>query len=211
MKRVAPGVILACCVLAALFAGDFLRPEEKSAAHNVLPAEVTGRVITTRQADLDLDGAPETIAITCESVKRGHPLGGTVIVMQQSDDGLKVVDQKTGLNPWKLQIADVDGDRKQEIILGVWKKSPKDPVMAKRVFVYSWDGRQMAPKWLGSRLSRRFEDFEFRDINNDGWDELLALEVSPGRPMRIGIYRWRSFGFEWLRSEKPEKWEELTK
>ena len=170
-----------------------------------------GKVISAYQADLDFNGIQETIAITYKTYKTGHPLGGHVIVMQPTKTGLKVIESHTRLNPWKLQIADVDGDKKQEIIVGVWKKSPKDPVMAKRVFVYNWCGKRMTPKWLGSRLARRFEDFNFRDINNDGWAELLALEVSPGKPKRIGIYRWKSFGFEWLRSAEAEKWKELTK
>ena len=177
----------------------------------VLNHKIYGKVMCAYQADLDLNGIQETVAITYKTQKDGHPLGGQVIVMQPVKNGLKVIENHTRLNPWKLQVADVDGDKKQEIIVGVWKKSPKDPVMAKRVFVYNWCGKRMTPKWLGSRLARRFEDFHFRDINKDGWDELLALEVSPGKPKRIGIYRWKSFGFEWLRSAEAEKWKELTK
>jgi hypothetical protein len=138
-------------------------------------------------------------------------LGGQVVVIHNTKKGLKAVARKDGLNPWKLRLADVDGDRKKEIIVGVWKKSPKDPVMAKRVFVYSWDGKRILPKWLGSRLSRRFEDFELRDINGDGWYELMAMEIAAGKPERIGIYRWKSFGFEWIGSTRTERWEELTK
>ena len=95
--------------------------------------------------------------------------------------------------------------------MGVWKKSPKDPIMARRVFVYSWNGTRMVPKWLGSRLSRRFIDFDVRELDHDGMAELLALEISPGKPRRIGIYRWRVFGFDWVRAEKPDKWKELVR
>lgn len=180
-------------------------------AQRVLGHGAEGRVLSAYLADLDRDGSTEMIAITCRSIMNGHPLGGKVIVMQKKQGTFRPVWSQNRLNPWKLRIADVDGDGCKEIIAGVWKKSPKDPVMAKRSFVYSWTGSRMTPKWLGSRLSRRFVDFDVRDINKDGWAELLALEVSPGKPKRIGIYRWRSFGFDWIGSAKPTKWKELTR
>jgi hypothetical protein len=172
---------------------------------------VNAKVTQAYKADLNCDGSSETVAITYRAKKDGHLMGGDVIVLGKEKDRLVVKWRHRNLNPWKLRIADVDGDGKKEIAVGVWKKSPKDPVMARRVFFYNWDGERMTPKWLGSRLSRRFEDFEVRDINKDGWDELLALEIAPGKPKRVGIYRWKSFGFEWIGSDTPDKWKELTK
>ena len=176
-----------------------------------LPAKAYGVVAQVRRADLDGNGVRETVAITYRTIKGGHPMGGEIIVLHEVKGRLRPLWRQKNLNPWKLRIADVNGDGKQEIIAGVWKKSPKDPIMAKRTFVFYWNGTRMMPMWLGSRLSRRFEDFELKDINKDGWAELLALEIAPGKPKRIGIYRWKSFGFEWLGSARPNKWKELTK
>lgn len=142
---------------------------------------------------------PLGVVITYRTVERGRPMGGYVIILKNN----RPIWRHPCLNPWKLEIADVDGDGQPEICLGVYKKSPRDPIMAKRSFFYNWDGTRMVPKWLGSRLARRFDDFTLADLNHDGWDELVSLEVAPKGMHRLSIYRWKSFGFEWLASTKP--------
>lgn len=154
--------------------------------------------IGTCSRDLDRDGRMETIQITSKGDDDGHPMGGDVMVLQSRNGRLEPVWKQGNLNPWKLQTADVDGDGRHEVVVGVWKKSPRDPVMARRVFVYSWDGKRLAPKWLGSRLARRFDDFALADVNGDGWWELAALETVPDGKHRVALYRWRSFGFDWI-------------
>ena len=167
------------------------------------------RVLGSVRADLDNDHVTETVTITCRTTRDGHPIGGNIVVSQA---GRGPVWRQSKLNPWKLEIGDVDGDGLREVIVGVWKKSPKDPVMAKRVFVYSWNGKRLMPKWLGSRLSRRFDDFAVADVNDDHWDELIALEIAPGGRHRIAVYRWLSFGFEWLgRSREMPGLKSLTR
>lgn len=100
------------------------------------------------------------------------------------------------LKPWKVQTADVDGDGRLEISIGVYKTTRADAVMRKRPFVYSWDGKGLQPKWLGSRLSRPFEDYIFSDIDDDGLDELIAMEYLSDGQMILCAYKWKGFGFE---------------
>jgi hypothetical protein len=107
------------------------------------------------------------------------------------------------LNPWKIQTGDVDGDGKYEISIGMYKTSPLNPVMAKRPFIYQWVYNDIAPKWLGSRLSRPFQDYIFSDINNDGRDELISIEVLRNNHKIISVYTWKGFGFE-LIGNSPE-------
>ncbi len=103
--------------------------------------------------------------------------------------------QNRGYNPWKIRTGDVDGDSKADVIVSVWKKARFHPVSANRLFVYDWDGEELFPKWLGSRLSLPFIDFSIRDITGDGVDELISLEIQRDKLKRIIAYQWNGFGF----------------
>ncbi len=106
------------------------------------------------------------------------------------------VDMDRKHNPWKIMFEDVDGDAQPEVIVGTWKKTRFHPVFDNRLFVYSWDGNEIFPKWLGSRLSSPFDDFDFRDIDGDGIMELISLELQRNGLKRIMSYKWTGFGFE---------------
>lgn len=100
------------------------------------------------------------------------------------------------MNPWKVQAADVDGDGVKEISVGMYKKTEFHPVMAKRPYLYNWHGSYISPKWRGSRLARPFDDYIFADIDGDGMDELVSIEIlSDGRKV-MNSYKWKGFGFE---------------
>jgi len=83
-----------------------------------------------------------------------------------------------------------------EVCIGVWKKTLFYPEYDNRLFIYSWNGENLFPKWLGSRLSLPFFDFTFRDLNGDGIDELIALERQRNGLNRLLSYKWQGFGFE---------------
>ncbi len=100
------------------------------------------------------------------------------------------------INPWKVQTCDVDGDGRTEISIGVYKTARFHPVMAKRPFIYEWHGNAISPKWLGSRLSRPFDDYIFADINADGVDEIISIEHLRDGRKAVNSYSWKGFGFE---------------
>jgi hypothetical protein len=132
---------------------------------------------------------------------RGASRGERLAMFDISNDRIKRIwigaDQ--GYHPWKILMKDVDGDSKLDLCVGVWKKTRFDPVFDNRLFIYTLEGWQLSPKWLGSRLSSPFLDFDFKDIDNDGLEELLALELQRNGLRRIMSYKWKGFGFEGLK------------
>lgn len=100
------------------------------------------------------------------------------------------------LKPWKIMTGDVDGDGDEEIALGVYKESPLHQIMAKRPFIYSFNGEKLSPFWRGSRLSKPFDDFILYDLDGDGICEIVSSEYLEEGSMVINSYKWRGFGFE---------------
>ena len=110
--------------------------------------------------------------------------------------------------PWKLAVSDVDGDGRKEIVVGVFKPTKFIPRPHNCLFIYDWDGRRAAPKWLGSTLSRPFTDFQLADGDGDGRDEVYALETRRDGCVAVAAYSWNGFGFtmdwergDWLKAE----------
>lgn len=151
-------------------------------------------VISCCIADIEGDSAEELLIVE----GNGSEFYGNRLVLLCYDNGLKKLYDREfkELNPWKIQICDVDGDGRKEIALGVYKKANFHPVMAKRPFLYHWEKGDIVPMWRGSRLSRPFDDYCFSDLDRDGKDELLAIEALPEGKELINAYSWKGFGFE---------------
>lgn len=123
---------------------------------------------------------------------------GKDVIIFSLEDKIEEVYRKdyTELKPWKIAIGDIDGNGVDEVSIGVYKESPLHATMAKRPFIYSFEDNGLRPKWRGSRLARPFEDYNFIDLDDDGIDEIISIEILEDNRRIINTYKWKGFGFE---------------
>lgn len=130
--------------------------------------------------------------------RQGQEYGERLILLDYNGHILEKIDDESfrKVNPWKVQVCDVDGDGKPEVSLGVYTLAKYNPVYAKRPFLYEFSNHRLYPKWLGSRLSHPFDDYVFSDLDGDRMDELIALETMQDGKKELNAYKWTGFGFE---------------
>ncbi len=166
--------------------GDFITSEEVCLENE--------RIVSNFVTDVTNDAKSEILLITGNEERE---FGESMLIYCFEGKLEKLYEHSLSeINPWKIQAADVDGDGIIEISLGVYKKAEFHPVMAKRPFLYSWAEDGIFPKWRGSRLSKPFEDYVFADIDQDGMDELISIEITLNGSKVINTYKWKGFGFE---------------
>ncbi len=99
------------------------------------------------------------------------------------------------LKPWKLELADIDGDGNTELLTGVRKKTHYDPVEKNRLFVFNYIEGKLVKKWTGSQIAGTWKDFYVGDYLPVKGDEVLFISQTENGRERLGIYYWFKFGF----------------
>ena len=168
--------------------------------------------------DATNDGVPELLAITgVGKIDTGERHGKLLLVCNASAQAdisklgyipFNKIQQRIDLSaikPMKVQLGDVNGDSINEVAICVYKTAKFHPVMAKRPFFFDLVEGQLIPVWLGSRLSRPFDDYILYDLDGDDIDEIMSIEQLEDGGRVLAVYNWKGFGFEMLtQSEKFE-------
>ncbi len=144
--------------------------------------------------DLDGDGKPGLVLLlrADDSGARGRLVG---VNLEDGRQGELAVEPLDGA--WGLDSGDLDGDGKEELLVGVYKRAYHDPRMAKRLRVYSYRPAHgsLAPLWRGTRMGHKLLDFTTGPVDAKGHALLAVLEDLDGGKRRITLYGWHYFGF----------------
>ena len=99
---------------------------------------------------------------------------------------------------YRFCTGDIDGDGREEALVGVVKTTRYDPEERRRLFVFkSYHGR-VRPLWMGSRLGGILEDFRFT-VSDSGEPRVRSLETTADHRYVVAEYRWDHFGLSFVR------------
>lgn len=102
------------------------------------------------------------------------------------------------LNDWRLpypiyqfQTGDVDGDGKQDAMVGVIKRTRYYPEKGRRLFIFKQiNDKKVRPLWLGSQLGGILQDFRFVD------GRIRSLETTADSLYVVAEWHWGNFGMD---------------
>ncbi len=89
--------------------------------------------------------------------------------------------------------ADLDGDKKDEVVVGVVRATKKDGTFRQRLFVYTVREKLLQPKFLGTEGTGALLDFGLSDLNSDGRCEVLVREAT-AEGQQTRVYKWEGYG-----------------
>ena len=124
-------------------------------------------------------------------------LAGSCCCEAQHFELRKEHDSLYWINDWRLpypvyqfQTGDVDGDGREDAMVGVIKSTRFHPEKARRLFIFKQINGKARPLWLGSKLGGILEDFRFVD------GKIRALESTADSLYVVSDYVWGGFGMK---------------
>lgn len=137
----------------------------------------------------DVDGNPCEIKISKKIYER-YPN------MVSINGKVHIYKDRYRLNVWKVEAGAVTDEGVENVVLGVYNKSPFHQEPEKRVFVYIVKDDELRPRYRASKLSLPFDDFLLYDVDGDGVMEIMTLDnikgmnsISAYKLKKMTIYR----------------------
>ena len=96
-----------------------------------------------------------------------------------------------------LQIADINNDGFNEILVCIEKKVHFDPVNKKRINIFTCTNNNLKALWLGTKFIHDIESFSVE--NTDNYNYLKTKEKDQNGKSTTRIYEWDEFGFSFVK------------
>jgi hypothetical protein len=182
--------ILFALIVIVIFLGLYLNLLHKNSEEDLASALEKNELLIDSTID-------ETLAYTLISKEGVYEYGDFFVVFKRiSKDWQRIYENDfRDLMPWKLEVADIDGDDKKEILIAVQKTTTYDKEMKNRMFIFNYEDGILAKKWTGSQIAGMWREFYPMDLLSLAGDELVFIEKAEGDTERISIYSWFDFGF----------------
>lgn len=129
---------------------------------------------------VDDDGKP--VALTLRK-RRFQKFYNEVTLSDDENVNTHVFKDKYTLNIWKWKtgrVNDENNENNEDVVFGVYNIAPHHRIMTNRVFIYTVKDLELRPKFRASRLTYPISDFTLYDIDDDGYDEVVAIEKYKG-------------------------------
>jgi hypothetical protein len=153
----------------------------------------------------------ESTAYTIVSSISRRDYGDTFVVFQEDSTGswerIYGNDFKL-LKPWKLELADVDGDGITDILTGVCKSTYYDKTEKNRLFIFNFSEHKLVKKWTGSQIAGLWEDFVTGDLLETKGDEVVFITRTDHGGKKLKLFSWFDFGF--LMLAEGEEYDDIT-
>lgn len=194
--------ILFALIIGVLYVGLYLylmhknSEDDLSSALNKNPDEGLESALEKDEVLID-SLIDETLAYTLISKEGVYAYGDFFVVFKRIGSGWQRLYENDfkDLQPWKLEVADIDGDDNKEILIAVRKTTLYDNEMKNRMFIFNYVNEILAKKWTGSQIAGIWNDYYTFDLLSTPGDELIFIEQAENDKEKISIYSWFDFGF----------------
>lgn len=167
--------------------------------------QLTNAVGLAEQLEKALTGHERLIDYTAEGgiayafvSTTGSNYGDRLLVFNRDESGewkRNYENDFSGLKPWRLRLADIDGDDEKELLTAVRKTTFYDKEEKNRLFVFNYTDGLLVKKWTGSEIAGSWGDFITGELVNTKGDELIFISKTKEGQERLLIYHWFDFGF----------------
>ena len=135
--------------------------------------------------------------------------GNYLVIMESEETKYKrrYENNFQGLRPWKITVADVDGDGVMEIITVVNKTTHYDKEIKNRLFLFNYENNTLVKKWTGSQIGGNWNQVYIGDLVSIPGEEIILVEETEQKLEKLGVYYWFDFGF--LKLAESEEYQNI--